>query len=68
LDKPWDWFYLSMNRNIFNYIPNDKSAELIKRWHAANVIKRLWFRCITDPNYIICRKRLMNEFELCNGI
>jgi hypothetical protein len=62
-DKPWDWFYVSMNPNIFKYTPNDKIPELIKKWHAANVIKRRWFKCITDPVYAICRKRLMFEFS-----
>jgi hypothetical protein len=67
-DKPWDWFYLSMNPNLFKFVQNDKSTDLITKWYAANVIKRRWFRCITDPAYVICRKRLICEFDKINKI
>jgi type IV secretory pathway VirB6-like protein len=67
-DKPWDWFYISKNQNIFKCSPTNKVIKSITKWHAANVIKRRWFKCITDPAYVICRKRLVREFEICNEI
>jgi hypothetical protein len=31
--------------------------------HYAHVIQRNWRRAISDPGYLVCRKRLMNEFK-----
>ena len=62
-DKPWDLLYFSKNQNIFKCTPTKNVIKSISKWHAANVIKRRWFKCITDPAYMICRKRLMREFE-----
>lgn len=33
-----------------------------KREKAAVIISRAWFRCNTDPSYVICRNRLSREF------
>jgi hypothetical protein len=30
--------------------------------HKARVIQRAWRRCVADPSYAICKKRLLNEF------
>ena len=61
-DKAWNWMYISANSNILRFAPNDKSTKLISQWRAANVIKKRWFKCITDPRYWICKKRLTCEF------
>ena len=31
--------------------------------HSAHIIQRKWRRSITDPAYLVCRKRLMYEFK-----
>ena len=31
--------------------------------HGARVIQRAWRRCIADPAYLVCRRRLKREFE-----
>lgn len=31
--------------------------------HHAHVIQRNWRRAISDPSYVVCRKRLMHEFK-----
>jgi hypothetical protein len=31
--------------------------------HYAHLIQRNWRRTISDPGYLVCRKRLMNEFK-----
>jgi hypothetical protein len=31
--------------------------------HYAHLIQRNWRRVITDPAYLVCRKRLMYEFK-----
>ena len=30
---------------------------------AAEKIQKVWRRCISDPNYQMCKKRLLREFE-----
>lgn len=32
----------------------------------ASVIQKAWKICISDPNYLICKNRLLNEFNLLN--
>lgn len=31
--------------------------------HGARVIQRAWRRCVADPAYIVCRRRLRKEFD-----
>jgi hypothetical protein len=38
-------------------------TEMIMANHNAQVLQRTWRRCITDPAYLACRRRLMYEFE-----
>ena len=56
----WSWFDLGYNPSI--YVPTEKFK---KRWKAANVIKKCWFRAVTNPEYEVCRKRLLKEFDEC---
>ena len=32
-------------------------------WYAAKKIQFCWKRCISNPNYFICKKRLLDEFK-----
>jgi len=41
-------------------------TEMIMANHNAEVLQRTWRRCITDPSYTACRRRLMYEFNECN--
>jgi len=36
--------------------------EYKKFWHADEKIQIYWRKCISDPSYIICKKRLKKEF------
>jgi hypothetical protein len=38
-------------------------TEMIMANHAASIIQRCWRRCVSDPSYDICRRRLVNEFK-----
>jgi hypothetical protein len=38
-------------------------TEMIMVNHSAEVIQRTWRRAIADPSYVICRRRLLSEFE-----
>ena len=59
LDKPWDWSMLSTNPYIFKLTP-----QKIKEYFAAKKIYQYWFTCNTNPEYVICRKRLLKEFTI----
>lgn len=37
-------------------------VEFVKKWHSQKVIRRFWFRAVTNPEYTVCRKRLLREF------
>ena len=57
LDKPWCWYYLSSNPDIL--MTNQERSEIVK----AKVIQRYWRICVTNPNYLVCKKRLLYEHE-----
>jgi hypothetical protein len=42
---------------------NGFSYKIKRRYIAAVVIQRQWRKSIADPDYFVCRKRLMNEFD-----
>ena len=60
-DKGWDWRCISSNPNIFKCSPTRSVVNEMKRWHSSCVIQRYWFRCVTNPDYKMCRKRLLCE-------
>jgi capsule polysaccharide modification protein KpsS len=35
----------------------------IREQISARIIQRCWRRCIVDPSYVICYRRLMNEYN-----
>lgn len=58
---PWDWNGLCINPHLFE-VTNEMRVKYARKTLAANKIARNWKRAISDPNYNICRKRLLNEF------
>lgn len=38
-------------------------TEMIMSNHNAEVIQRTWRKVIADPSYLVCRQRLLNEFN-----
>jgi len=60
-DKPWDWRWLSRNPNVLRY----PLAEMERTaWHfiAAWRIQRAFKKAYSNPEYKMCRDRLMCEF------
>lgn len=49
-------------RNIVNTQTN-AITRFIKRRKSALTIQRYWRNVISNPNHLVCRKRLLNEFE-----
>lgn len=38
-------------------------TEMIMATHGVHMIQRNWKKCVSDPTYHVCRRRLMREFE-----
>lgn len=69
LDLPWYWPFISQNNSIFNIKYTDPDyLEYTKKLLSINKIKRRWFECITNPNYKLCKKRLLSEFNKLDNI
>ena len=60
MDSPWDWSELSKNRDML--LSLDDKKNIVLRHHYALVIQRVWRMVVSNPNYLICRKRLMYEY------
>jgi hypothetical protein len=58
LDKPWNWSCLSLNPNLFAL-----DLKVIREHFAAKLIQRKWRNAISNPNYAICKKRLLKEYK-----
>jgi hypothetical protein len=59
LDKPWKWLNVWSNPNIL--MTDKELCEIVKRVVKAKVIQRYWRTCITNPSYLVCKKRLLYE-------
>jgi hypothetical protein len=58
---PWDWGQLSRNKNMLDI---EVEFKLKAREHiAAYKIQQIWLRAYYNPEYLICQRRLYNEFE-----
>lgn len=56
LDKPWNWNNISLKPSI---LLSEKDIKTI----AANIIKKHFKRCISDPSHDFCKRRLLREFD-----
>lgn len=52
-DLPWD----------LTIAPCEPIERIIRRWVAANLIKRRFRNAMSNPEYKMCRNRLLKEFE-----
>jgi hypothetical protein len=61
INLPWDWGALSGNKNMLDI---ESEFKLKAREHlAAYKIQQTWFKAYYNPEYLICKRRLYNEFE-----
>jgi len=64
---PWVREFLQWNKTTWK-TPVQPIENCIRQWTAANTLKRRWREAISNPEYIVCRKRLQREFkELVTG-
>lgn len=61
-ELPWNYEFLPWNKSTWNTTVEPVEVA-IRRWTAANTIKRHWRRSISDPSFLMCRRRLLREFK-----
>jgi hypothetical protein len=59
LDKPWDWDILSWNENMFDIDTSKEEREYM----AVFKIQQYWLKAYYNPDYLICKRRLLREFK-----
>lgn len=74
-DLPWRSEWVSMNDTLtfndltgpfnwdYSFVPCEPVPDLIRKWTAANTIKRQFRESIANPSYLMCRRRLNREAE-----
>lgn len=63
-DLPWDWSHVSMMSSVFEVRQPEYNAyveQYLKEYFAANKVKRSLKRSLSDPRYLMCRRRLLKE-------
>jgi hypothetical protein len=69
-DLPWDWGNLCKNSNFLlsQEEHHDIIAGVVMKTHAARVIQRHWRHAIANPQYLVCRRRLLRELNESQNI
>jgi hypothetical protein len=62
-DKTWNLSDLNENPNILLSIAD--IVDIVKIYHSSSVIQRVWRRVISDPNHLVCKRRLLREYSEC---
>ena len=57
-DTPWDWACLSRNPSLFKI----DMPRVLREYFAQRTIAKHWRTAIGNPEYSVCRKRLMKEY------
>ena len=50
-------------RMFYDQIWHRLNTAMIQEVSGAQIIQRAWKKAVSDPNYVVCRKRLMREHE-----
>ena len=59
---PWISEFLQWNKTTWK-TPVQSVESSIREWTAVNTIKKYWRQAISNPEYVLCRKRLWREFK-----
>jgi hypothetical protein len=59
-DRSLNWFVLSENPNIL--LSDLELGTIIQKHRSSKIIQKVWRRAVSNPNYVVCRKRLLWEF------
>jgi hypothetical protein len=60
--KPWHIESLWTNKSIYKPT-NKETSDFYRRVFAVRRIWRAWFRAITHPDHLLCKKRLLQEYQ-----
>ena len=72
-DLPWNVVWVSMNDTLtwedisfrsdwdYSFTPCEPLESIVRKWTAANTIKRAFKMAISNPEYTLCRNRLLRE-------
>jgi hypothetical protein len=60
-DKPWNWSNLSSNPSML--LCHNELCNIIKEYHSISVIQRIWKHVISNPEYMMCKRRLLHEYN-----
>lgn len=77
LDLPWIFEWVSLNKTVtyrdvekfsdrnwdYSVVPCKTVGDCLLEWVSASKIKRAWRIAITNPEYTLCKKRLLREFK-----
>ena len=75
LDLPWVGDLVSQNSTLkyehmsaqiqwdYSYTPCEPVLQIVRKWFAANKIKRAWRNAISNPESKMCRDRIAREFN-----
>jgi len=65
INKSWDLCEINYNRSFVNNLLdiNDELAKHFNENRAAKLIQKVFKDCYYNPNHIICKKRLLREFN-----
>jgi hypothetical protein len=63
LELPWDLRCVYIKLIYNKHSQFEKDEEIIRKYIMAKRIWRQWFQSINNPNYALCRKRLLREFD-----
>jgi hypothetical protein len=59
---PWDWGSLCLNKDFFE-LSTKRIEKTARKYFAQKKIARYWRECISNPEYKICQRRLIREFQ-----
>ena len=59
--KTWKWYYLSKNPNLI--CSDDEMVDLYIKFKSARRIQRAFREANTNPAYLLCKRRLLVEFN-----
>lgn len=72
-ELPWEVEWLSMNDTVawddlkhrddwdYSFVPCEPVESVVRKWVAANTIKRQFKESISNPNYEMCKRRIYRE-------
>jgi len=58
---PWKLKLISKNPMIYE-LSTKKKIEIAREYFAQKRITRYWRECISNPAYLVCKRRLIREF------